>query len=118
MGFLPFTEPVFTRCVMLVSTTLQNTIQQNGGGGGNYNDNDNDDEDEFDDLLDDEFIVVPLDLLSGIVQGLGNTVEPFVKQSTLLPLLAVCAHYVRLFSFAGTVDHTLLTNFCLLGFSI
>lgn len=65
---------------MLVSTTLQSSIQY----------------DEYDDLdeLDDEFIVVPLDLLSGIVQGLGNTVEPFVKQSTLLPLLAVCAHYV------------------------
>ncbi|GAA5796715.1 hypothetical protein HPULCUR_002090 [Helicostylum pulchrum] len=79
IGFLPFTEPVFSRCVMLVSTTLQSSIQY----------------DEYDDLdeLDDEFIVVPLDLLSGIVQGLGNTVEPFVKQSTLLPLLAVCAHY-------------------------
>lgn len=65
---------------MLVSTTLQSTIAD-------------EDYDDFDEL-DDEFIVVPLDLLSGIVQGLGNTVEPFVKQSTLLPLLAVCAHYV------------------------
>ncbi|KAI7892273.1 armadillo-type protein [Mucor mucedo] len=79
IGFLPFTEPVFTRCVMLVSTTLQSTVAD-------------DDYDDFDEL-DDEFIVVPLDLLSGIVQGLGNTVEPFVKQSTLLPLLAACAHY-------------------------
>jgi hypothetical protein len=65
---------------MLVSTTLQSTIHEDA-----Y--------DEFDGL-DDEFIVVPLDLLSGIVQGLGNTVEPFVTRSTLLPLLAVCAHYV------------------------
>ncbi|KAF1807660.1 armadillo-type protein [Mucor lusitanicus] len=78
-GFLPFTEPVFTRCVMLISTTLQNTIQH-------------DDYQVFDDL-DDEFIVIPLDLLSGIVQGLGEKVEPFVQQSTILPLLAVCAHY-------------------------
>ncbi|KAL7309113.1 hypothetical protein PS15m_011232 [Mucor circinelloides] len=78
-GFLPFTEPVFTRCVMLISTTLQSTIQS-------------DDYDEFDDL-DDEFIVIPLDLLSGVVQGLGEKVEPFIKQSTILPLLAVCAHY-------------------------
>ena len=81
VGFLPFTEPVFTRCVTLVSTTLQSIIQNE-----NY--------DEFDDL-DDEFIVIPLDLLSGIVQGLGDKVEPFVQQSTILPLLAVCAHYVR-----------------------
>lgn len=66
---------------MLISTTLQNTIQH-------------DDYQVFDDL-DDEFIVIPLDLLSGIVQGLGEKVEPFVQQSTILPLLAVCAHYVR-----------------------
>ncbi|KAK4517537.1 uncharacterized protein ATC70_000876 [Mucor velutinosus] len=78
-GFLPFTEPVFTRCVTLISTTLQNTLQH-------------DDYEEFDDL-NDEFIVIPLDLLSGIVQGLGEKVEPFVQQSTVLPLLAVCAHY-------------------------
>lgn len=89
-GFLPFTEPVFTRCVMLISTTLQNTIQQ-------------DDYEEFDDL-EDEFIVIPLDLLSGIVQGLGEKVEPFVQQSTILPLLAVCAHYVSYHS----------TGFCLI----
>lgn len=62
---------------MLVSTKLQSTMQ-------------NDHYDEFGD----EFIVVPLDLLSGIVQGLGNKVEPFVNQSALLPLLDVCAHYV------------------------
>lgn len=81
VGFLPFTEHVFTRCVMLVSTTLQSIIQ-------------NEDYDEFDDL-DNEFIVIPLDLLSGIVQGLGDKVEPFVQRSSILPLLAVCAHYVR-----------------------
>ncbi|CEP10171.1 hypothetical protein [Parasitella parasitica] len=79
IGFLPFTEPVFTRCVMLISTTLQRTFQ-------------NESYDGFDDL-DDDFIVIPLDLLSGIVQGLGDKVEPFVRKSTILPLLAVCAHY-------------------------
>lgn len=69
---------------MLISNTLNNTIRY-------------DEYDELEDELDDEFIVVPLDLLSGIVQGLGNTVEPFVRQSTLLPLLAVCAHYVSFY---------------------
>ncbi|RCH86017.1 hypothetical protein CU097_003083 [Rhizopus azygosporus] len=74
-GFLPFTEPVFSRCVLLVTNILQTAVL--------------DGEDEFDD----EWISTPLDLLSGIVQGLGSQVEPFVKNSTLLPLLTVCSHY-------------------------
>jgi hypothetical protein len=68
---------------MLVSTALKGVVHEDAYG-------------EFDEL-DDDFIVVPLDLLSGIVQGLGNTVEPFVTRSTLLPLLAVCAHYVSFY---------------------
>ncbi|KAI7903492.1 armadillo-type protein [Cokeromyces recurvatus] len=75
-GFLPFTEPVFTRCVMLVHKTIQNALNDNS----------------FDEL-DNEFIIMPLDLLSGIVQGLKNEIEPFLQRSPLLPLLAVCAHY-------------------------
>ncbi|KAI9484057.1 MAG: armadillo-type protein [Benjaminiella poitrasii] len=75
-GFLPFTEPVFTRCVMLIHATIQNSLNEDGYDG-----------------LDDEFIIVPLDLLSGIVQGLGGEIEPFLRRSPLLPLLAVCAHY-------------------------
>jgi hypothetical protein len=65
---------------MLVSTTLQTSLSDN----------------DLSDLeLDDEFIVVPLDLISGIVQGLGHAVQPFVQKSSLLGLLAVCAHHVR-----------------------
>jgi hypothetical protein len=75
-GFLPFTEPVFSRCIHLVTNILQTAVL--------------DGEDEFDD----EWISTPLDLLSGIAQGLGSQVEPFVKNSTLLPLLTVCSHYV------------------------
>ncbi|KAI8369062.1 armadillo-type protein [Blakeslea trispora] len=77
--FLPFTEPVFTRCVQLISITLQHIVKTNDG--------------EDSSSINDEFIVAPLDLLSGIVQGLGDLVEPFVKKSALLPLLTVCAHY-------------------------
>ncbi|KAI8988345.1 armadillo-type protein [Mycotypha africana] len=83
-GFLPFTEPVITRCVLLISRTLQNAMLRQEEA---YYD-----EDEFFEENED-FIVVPLDLLSGIVQGLGTKVEPFVIQTNLLPLLTVCAHY-------------------------
>ena len=85
-GFLPFTEPVFHRCVLLVSSILRNTFPEEA------------DEDEDDDL-EDESIVVPLDLLSGIVQGLGSRVEPFVQRSRLMPLLSGCVHCVSSFFF-------------------
>ncbi|KAG1051021.1 hypothetical protein G6F43_006751 [Rhizopus delemar] len=73
-GFLPFTTPVFSRCVHLVTNILQNTVF-------------------VDEEFDDDWISIPLDLLSGIVQGLGQHAERFVESSTLLPLLTVCSHY-------------------------
>ena len=41
-----------------------------------------------------EFMVVALDLLSGLVQGLGHLVDPLVANSDppLLSLLSVCIH--------------------------
>ncbi|CAM4744513.1 unnamed protein product [Rotaria magnacalcarata] len=51
-GFLPYCEPVFGRCILLVQQTLEN----NGG----------------DALTDKDFMIVALDLLSGLAEGLGN----------------------------------------------
>lgn len=41
-----------------------------------------------------EFLIAALDLLSGIVQGLGATIEPLIAQTNppLLSLLANCIH--------------------------
>ncbi|TDL23096.1 ARM repeat-containing protein [Rickenella mellea] len=80
-AFLPHVAPVFERCLMLVHTALLNyqAYQQNP------------DLDE----PDKSFLVVALDLLSGLTQGLGMTLEPYIATSvpSLLDLLAVCLKY-------------------------
>lgn len=80
-SFLPYVAPIFERCLTLVHTSLLNyqAYQQNP------------DLDE----PDKSFLVVALDLLSGLTQGLGMTLEPYISTSTpnLLDLLAVCLKY-------------------------
>ena len=75
-GFLPYCEPVYKRCVSLVEQTLNQHIAhiQNA--------------DQFE-LPDKDFMIVALDLLSGlaevgIVKSFGfNLVEIFVSCNTL-----------------------------------
>ncbi|ORY98161.1 armadillo-type protein [Syncephalastrum racemosum] len=80
-GFTPYAEPVFMRCVKLVSATLHQIFLA-------------DQSPEEHDPPEIEFMVVALDLLSGLVQGMGQLVEPLVATSDppLLSLLAVCIH--------------------------
>ncbi|CAO3642168.1 unnamed protein product [Cunninghamella echinulata] len=77
-GFERYAEPVYTRCVKLVASTLHATYLA----------------DQHPDLdpPDVEFMMFALDLLSGLVQGLGSLVGPLISQSEpkLLDLLDVC----------------------------
>ncbi|KAG0182044.1 hypothetical protein DFQ28_001171 [Apophysomyces sp. BC1034] len=80
-GFIPFAGPVFARCVKLIAATLHQIFlahQQPAAV----------------EPPDVEFIVVALDLLSGMVQGLGPAIDPFVASSdpSLMSLLQVCIH--------------------------
>ena len=52
-GFLPYCEPVFGRCILLVQQTLETTGS--------------------DAPLDKDFMIVALDLLSGLAEGLGKS---------------------------------------------
>lgn len=78
LGFKPFAEPVFQRCVKLVAKTLVETQmhQQNLAL----------------DMPDKDFMIVALDLLSGLTQGLNTSIESLVasSQPPLLPLLTAC----------------------------
>lgn len=79
-GFLPYSPPVFQRCVGIVHNTLMQfqvelqkpPVEQ--------------------DLPDRTFIIVALDLLSGLTQGLNVNVRDLVAGSnpSLLPLLGMC----------------------------
>ena len=76
-GFLPYCEPVFNRCVSLVSQTLihsQLAIQQP----------------EQSQMPDKEFMIVALDLLSGMTEGLQGSIEALIANSDLLTLLYQC----------------------------
>ncbi|KAG0171138.1 hypothetical protein DFQ28_003896 [Apophysomyces sp. BC1034] len=66
-GFKPFAEPVYNRCVNLVCKTLEECqlAAMNPGR----------------DEPDKDFIVVALDLLSGIVQALNTDAEPLVANT-------------------------------------
>ncbi|KAG7091239.1 hypothetical protein E1B28_010290 [Marasmius oreades] len=77
-SFLPYAAPVFERCTAIVHNSLlqYQAFQQNP------------DLDE----PDKSFLVVALDLLSGLTQGLGMQLTPFINQSNpnILSLLTVC----------------------------
>jgi transportin-1 len=77
-SFLPYAAPIFERCSTIVHTSLlqYQAFQQNP------------DMDE----PDRSFLVVALDLLSGLTQGLGMALEPAIagSQPNLLQLLTVC----------------------------
>ncbi|KAN0081336.1 Armadillo-type fold [Tylopilus felleus] len=77
-GFAPYAPLVFQRCVSLVHQSLlqYQAYQQNP---------------ELDEP-DKSFLVVSLDLLSGLAQGLGVALEPIVSHAepNLLTLLTVC----------------------------
>jgi transportin-1 len=77
-AFLPYAQPVFTRCNNLIHNSLVQYQQYQH----------NPDQDE----PDKSFLVVALDLLSGLTQGLGMALEPLINQTqpNLLNLLTIC----------------------------
>ena len=89
-GFLPYCEPVFNRCVSLVSQTLaqsQLSLQQ---------------PEQFH-MPDKEFMIVALDLLSGMTEGLQGNIEALIASSNLLSLLYQCMQVGTIFCFISNV---------------
>lgn len=77
-GFKPFAEPVYSRCVVLVCKTLEECRLC-----------------AMDPTLDEpdkDFMIVALDLLSGIVQALNTDAEPLVASTNppVVQLLSLC----------------------------
>ncbi|KAG1466517.1 hypothetical protein G6F46_000923 [Rhizopus delemar] len=95
-GFKPFVEPVLSRCVQLISNTLQLQACI----------------DDFPESMDPpnvKFLIAALDLLSGIVRGLGPSVRPLISKTNppLIPLLTACIH--------DPVSEVLQSAFMLIG---
>lgn len=75
-GFLPYAEPVFQRCVSLVEQTLNQSLVQTQN-------------DQYD-QPDKDFMIVALDLLSGLTEGIDSNIDSLVGKSNLLVLLYQC----------------------------
>ncbi|XP_023245329.1 transportin-1 [Copidosoma floridanum] len=76
-GFLPYCEPVYRRCVSLVEQTLNRHMAhiQNP--------------EQFE-APDKDFMIVALDLLSGLAEGLNGHIENLVVNSNIMQLLYLC----------------------------
>ena len=96
-GFLPYCEPVFQRCVSLVAQTLHQSQVAIANR-------------ENITPPDKEFMIVALDLLSGLAEGLQSHIEKLLLESNLLTLLYQCMRdetpEVRQSSFALLGDLT------------
>ncbi|KAJ8923719.1 hypothetical protein NQ315_010300 [Exocentrus adspersus] len=93
-GFLPYCEPVYCRCVSLVHHTLclhmaniQNPEQY--------------------EAPDKDFMIVALDLLSGLAEGLNGHIEKLVENSNIMQLLHLCMQ--------DTMPEVRQSSFALLG---
>ncbi|CAH8588883.1 unnamed protein product [Schistosoma turkestanicum] len=81
-GFLPYCAPVFGRCVNLIDRTVQLSklhAQQP----------------DVYEAPDKDFMVISLDLLSGLMEGLGSQMEHLVSSSPLVKLLCEAAQDVQ-----------------------
>ncbi|KAL0702601.1 hypothetical protein Bca4012_058723 [Brassica carinata] len=74
VGFAPFAQPVFQRCMDIIQ--LQHLAKVDPASAGAQYDR--------------EFIVCSLDLLSGLAEGLGSGIESLVSPSNLRDLLLKC----------------------------
>lgn len=77
-GFKPFAEPVYARCVNLVCKTIEECrLAAN---------------DPAQDVPDKDFMIVALDLLSGIIQALNTEAEPLVASTNppVVQFLSIC----------------------------
>ncbi|CAH8460580.1 unnamed protein product [Dicrocoelium dendriticum] len=73
-GFLPYCTPVFGRCVNLIDRTIQlNKLHSQ--------------QPDAYEAPDKDFMVISLDLLSGLLEGLGNQMYALVSNSPLIELL-------------------------------
>ncbi|CAF0945957.1 unnamed protein product, partial [Didymodactylos carnosus] len=120
-GFLPYFEPVFVRCILLVQQTIEASTPATTAQGTS----------QGPEQTDKDFMIVALDLLSGLAEGLsekaiialiqeqlftsifsflGSNIDQLVEQSNLLTLLERCVQdpmaEVRQSSFALLGDLT------------
>ncbi|XP_066158041.1 transportin-1 isoform X2 [Euwallacea fornicatus] len=94
LGFLPYCEPVYCRCVSLVQHTLYLHVAYMQTP------------DQYE-PPDKDFMIVALDLLSGLAEGLNGHIEKLVENSSIMHLLHM--------SMQDTMPEVRQSSFALLG---
>eukprot|EP00850_Spirogloea_muscicola_P023890 SM000401S15615 [mRNA] locus=s401:25644:33141:- [translate_table: standard] len=74
MGFAQYAEPVFVRCTNIIRTQSLAKVDNDRSGV----------------VYDKDFVICSLDLLSGLAEGLGPSIESLVGRSDLRDLLLQC----------------------------
>ncbi|PAV64728.1 hypothetical protein WR25_20562 [Diploscapter pachys] len=77
LAFFPYCEPVYVRCVAIITKSVQQTLESTQ----RPNEVEKPDAD---------FLIVALDLLSGLAESLGQHLEPLVQNSNIMQLMAYC----------------------------
>lgn len=93
-GFLPYSEPVFRRCLALVGQTLHQTLAFQMDPENNESPNK-------------DFMIAALDLLSGLAEGLNELIVELVASSNIMELLFRCM--------VDTLPEVRQSSFALLG---
>ncbi|XGW08867.1 hypothetical protein V3C99_011300 [Haemonchus contortus] len=78
IAFLPYCEPVYTRCITLITQSLRQSVEAQQRPN------------EVE-MPDKDYLIVALDLLSGLAESLGSHIEPLVGRNEVLQLLSLCA---------------------------
>jgi len=74
-GFLPFTQPVFARCLRMIELAVAAEMS------GQPNPPER------------SFIICPLDLITGLVEGLREKINPLIEESRLREILLLCMRH-------------------------
>lgn len=115
-AFLPYAEPVFQRCIDLINNTLQQVIieQSNLAGNPHLNGSAATETEK-------DFLVVALDLISELVEGVRADMLPIIQQSNLVQLTYICAQVnvssriASMFEFQDSTKEVRQSSFALLG---
>lgn len=91
-AFLTYAEPVFQRCIGLINNTLQQVVLEQSNLSGNPHLNGASASE-----ADKDFLVVALDLISELVEGVRGDMLPIIKRSNLIQLTYICAQVIGFF---------------------
>lgn len=85
-GFIAYAEPVYQRCISLINNTLQQVVleQSNLAAHPHLNGASSSETDK-------DFLVVALDLISELIEGVRADILPIIKSSNLIQLTYICA---------------------------